>query len=510
MASSSSALPSTMSYSDAGPLKPHMFFPMVGFGTGSQMVVPFNHKISDQINRLFLTNPMVSTAVNQLTSYVMRSKIEFEGVGAKVISELQIEREIIPAITQMVREWLLYGYTTIGVGESRVEENTNTLVVLPRSRFRQAIRWNKFYQTEYIVQAIADPTVEIPNTKVLCMFPPDDNGVLTSPIAFCRDHLSYAEKLWNNYITGTDRSVNPPLIFTQERVTGSVLPGIDRSPLSTSIITSNGIGQLPMSQVIDRSERDILEHDEKVLAAAKEQRAKSIAEQKQTKAAIKSSDTTTLYDVDSTLPAAVRASLEVDPVSNLYIAPVGHSLSSGPEFKTPADFIKVINTITEELYRAIGLPTVMIHDRGDNSSNVEFAMTHLHRNVVRFQAAAATLVSEALDMVFSGKFAEERLKEQLTDEIVALSNGDEVDEIPEQKDYKAQFRVRFISNPDTTLPMAHQMYLTGAITADAFQEIVADISSLPATALRPNMEEWLSNQEKKNTSKERIKRQRTE
>lgn len=487
-----------------------MFFPMVGFGTGSLMVVPFNYTIAEQINKLYLTNPMVSTAVNQFASYVMRSQLEIGGEGAKVINELQIDREIIPAISQMVREWLLYGYTTIGVGESRVDENANTLVVLPRSRFRQAIRYDKHYQPTYVVQSVTDPNVDIPNTKVLCMFPPDDNGIPTSPVSFCRDHLAYAEKLWNNYITGADRSVNPPFIFTQERVTGSVLPGIDRSPLSTSIISSNGLGQIPMNQVIDRSEKDILDHEEKVLSAAKEQRAKSLIEQKETKAKIKASSPDTTYDVEKALPAALRASLEVDPVNNLYIAPAGHSLTSGPDFKTPFEFTKVINTITEELYRAIGLPTIMIHDRGDNASNVEFALKHMHRNIVHFQAMAAALVSEALDMVFSNKFAEEKLKDQLTDEIVALSNGDELDEMPPPPEYKAQFHVRFISNPDTTLPMAHQMYLAGLITPEAYQNIAADITSLPPSAFRPNMEDWLSKQAKKSDLTERSKRQRTE
>lgn len=482
-------------YVDTGPIKPQDLFP--GVGGGHTETVQFNHVTADRINKLYMASPLVSTAVNQFVTYVTRSVLQIEGEGAALISDEQRERELVPAINTMILEWVLYGYTNICVGKSRVNKGQPTLVVVPTSHVRQSIKWDRNWQLTYVAETVGGSENDASRVRVLCAYPPDALGHLTSPVSHCVTHLGYAEHLWTTYITGSERGINPSYLFVQERRAASTLPGINSMPLNSSIITSGGLGQAPMDQLLARSEQDATEYTEKVLEAARKQRAEALTIQRAEKEqAKKAAAADQIFDTDRVLPGTLRAQMATDPLNNIYVAPAGYTVASGPEFKTPAEFTHVMNIIAEELYRALGLPIIMLQSRADTASNVEFAINMLNENVVQFQRRVAPLIGEALDTVFAKQIERERADRALAEDVISIASTGEVpgggEEPPPQP--PAHLTVEFLTNPVTTFELMQQVYQSGAITAEAFQDLTLSITNLPPSAKRPRMEQWLKAQ----------------
>lgn len=483
------------------PFRARDFFPGVGGGHGS--AVPFNRSIADRINKLYMSSPVVSTAVNQFVTYVTRSELKIE--GGKISSE-QLEREILPAIGVMVLEWVLYGYTNVCAGKSRTSPGRPTLVVVPHLFVQQTMEWDDNWQIKYTVQSVGNATVgDASKIRVLCAYPPDSRGLLTSPVAQCVTHLGYAEHLWTTYITGSERSVNPVYVFTQERKGASTLPGIDSMPLNASLFTRQGLGQAPLDQVIQTAEEDATEYTEKVLEAARKQRATALAIQKTEREQVKAASSGEYaIDTEQVLPGTLRAQLASDPMDNLYVAPPGHTVTSGPEFKTPSEFTRVIDLIAEELYRALGLPIIMLQSRADTSSNVEFANNVLNENVVQFQKRISPLIAEALDLVFSEELQRESINQALAKDVISIASADEpiVDDREEiELPPLPRFGIEFINNPITSFELIDQMFRAGFITAEAAQELALSIFNLPKSAKRPRMEEWLKAQRESGAEK---------
>ncbi len=502
------AMPKTrFEFKDTGPIYPRDLFP--GVGGGHTDTVNFDYVVADRIRSLYMSSPVVSTAVNQFVTYVTRSKLELAGDGAAYIGEEQFEREIVPAITAMILEWVLYGYTNVCAGKSRVDKGKPTLVVVPAHFVRQSIKWDDNWQVTYTAETVGGSDSDASRVRVLCAYPPDARGRLTSKVSHCITHLGYAEHLWTTYITGSERGINPVYLFVQDRQTGGTLPGVNGMPLSSSIITSGGLGQQPMDQLLQHAEEDATEYTEKVLQAARKQRFDALAIQRaEREAAKRASESDQVFDTERVLPGTLRAQIAADPLDNIYPAPPGYTIANGPDFKTPAEFTLVMNIIAEELYRALGLPVIMLQSRADTASNVEFAINMLNENVVQFQRRITPLIGEALDMVFSKQIERERADRALAQDVISIANdgqmpaGDE----PPPPTPPARFEVNFITNPITSFELIHQIYQTGAIKAEAFQDMTLSITNLPASAKRPKMEEWLKAQRE---SEAQAKRPRT-
>lgn len=481
-------------YRNNGPFYPHDFFPGVAGGHGA--TVPFDQKLAKSIYSLYMFSPVVSTAVNQFVTYVTRSQVKVSGKGSSSISQEQLERELLPAINQMILEFVLYGYTNVCVGKSRVAAGRPTLVVVPSMCVQQAMSWDENWQITYTVSTTAGKEGEGSNVRVLCAYPPDARGTLTSPIAQCITHLGYVEHLWTTYITGSERSVNPAYLLIQERGTSSTLPGIDRMPLTSSIITSGNLGQAPLDQLLQTAEQDATEHSEKMLEAARRQRADILAVQRKELSQIKQATSAEkAFDTETILPGALRAQLASDPLDNLYAAPPGYNVSRGPEFKTPTEFTRVIDLVAAELYRALGLPIVLLQSRADTSSNVDLAISVLNENVVQFQRRIAPLIAEALDMVFSDEIKKEEEDRALAEDVISIAGTGHEAASEQQEPIVPKLHVDFVINPITTFELVKQLFDAGLITEEAYQDVALSIFNLPSTAKRPNMKQYLKQQQ---------------
>lgn len=488
--SSKMAAVTRFDFIDKGPIYPHDLFP--GLSGGHNEVVPFNRDMVERIRRLYKTSPVVSTAVGQFVSYVTRAPIVVSGPGSEIITDA-LMRELRPVFDQMILEWILYGYTNIAMAKSRTSPGVKIPVVVPFTFVQQSIKWDKNWRVKYEAETTTRMGKKNTNISVLCLYPPDEQGLLTSPLAQCVVRLAYAEKLWTTYITGAERSINPAYIFTQQQTGGSSQPGINSLPVSASIITS-GLGQMPLGDVVATMEKDSTEHVKKMLEVTRAQRAEALAIQRAERDHARAASSSDLvFDADLALPTSLRGQLASDPLNNLYIAPTGQTITRGPEFKTPGDFTRVIELIYEELYRALGLPIIMLQSRGDNAASAEFSSQLLNDNVVRFQNKAAVLISDMLDMIYGEDIRRSKIDKALTEDIIAIADQDER-HVPAPVDV-SRMEVVFMSSPITNFEIAHQAYLSGGITGDAFQELLLNILNLPKTAKRPGIDAWLKQQQ---------------
>jgi hypothetical protein len=479
-------------FQDMGPIKPQDIMP--GVGGGFTQKIPFNRQIADRINKLYMSSPLVSTAVNQMVSFLTRTSVVVDGEGAQTISEAQIKYELQPAINKMMLEWLLYGYTNVCKGKSRVNPGRSTINVVPFGFVQQTLEWDDNWQVSYEAQTTFQHGTTKSDITVLCMYPPDERGMLTSPLAHCVAHLAYAEHLWTTYMTGSERGVNPTFIFTQTPKTSGTLPGIDRTPLSTSLVTSGGLGQMPIGNIIKDAEMDAFEHTRKVLDDSRTQRSEALARQRAERELIKKQSAhDSVYDTDTALPASVRGNLSTDPLGNLYLAPSGHAVAPGPEFKTPADFPRILELVSEELYRALGLPIIMLHARADTSSSVDFAVRSLNASVTEMHKRASALISEVINKYVGPDIKKERINAALAEEVVAIAESSS-SKTPPLDLKEVNISVNFVTNPVTTFELARTVYASGLINDDFYQDWALKILNLPPEAKRPEMVEWLKEQ----------------
>ncbi|MFY7868698.1 MAG: hypothetical protein ACOVQN_04290 [Exiguobacterium sp.] len=475
---------------EKGPIHPQDLFP--GLTGGHDEVVPFNREMVTRIRSLYKTSPVVSTAVGQFVSYVTRAPIVISGSGSELITET-LMRELKPVFDQMILEWVLYGYTNITVAKSRRVPGAKIPVVVPFSFVQQSIKWDRSWRVSYEAETTARMGKKKTNISVMCLYPPDEQGHLTTPLAQCVVRLAYAEKLWKTYITGADRSINPTYIFTQQHMGGTTQPGINNLPINASIITS-GLGQMPLGDVVATMEKDSAEYVKKMLEVTREQRAEARAIQRAEKEQARAASASdVIFDADLALPTTLRGQLDSDPLTNMYIAPAGQAITSGPDFKTPDDFTRVIELIYEELYRALGLPIIMLQSRGDNSANAEFSTALLNDNVVRFQKKAALLIADVLDMTYGEDIRRSKLDRALTEDIIAIADQNDA-HVPTPVD-DSKMEVVFMSSPITNFEIAHQAYTSGSITGEAFQDLVLNILNLPESARRPGIDKWLKEQQ---------------
>lgn len=499
---------SRFDWQDTGPIRPHDIFP--GVGSGHTNKVPFNLELADRITKLYMSSPMVSTAVNQMVSFLTRTTLVVEGEGSEIITDEQIKYELQPAVNKMMLEWILYGYTNVCKGKSRVNPGRSTINIVPFSMVHQTIEWDNDWHVKYAGETTSQMGKKQTNIDVLCMYPPNENGMLDSPVAHCISHLAYAEHLWITYMTGSERAINPAFIFTQQQKTTGTLPGIERATLSSSVITSGGVGQVALDKLVRTAESDATEHTKKVLDDARTQRSEALAQQQAARARIKKEAAQDIvYDTDNALPSTVRGNMSIDPLGNLYLAPAGHAIASGPEFKTPADFTRVLELVAEELYRALGLPIIMLHARADTSSSVDFAIRSLNASVTEMHKRASALISELLNKYVAPDIKRERLDAALAKDVVAIAESSESTASSVEQEIllpDAKLTVSFITNPITTFELAQAVYNSGIITDDFYQEWALTILNLPKEAKRPEMVEWLKEQRESEAS---AKRQRT-
>lgn len=500
-----------MEWNDTGPIRPHDLFPGVAGSHTSKR--PFKRDMAERIKTLYTSSPIVSTAVNQLVSYLTRTAITIEGDHADRITQEQIDYELQPAINKMMLEWILYGYTNVCKGKSHVNPGRSTINVVPFSLVQQHIEWDDNWHVKYTAET-TDTMGKRKKSKirVLCMYPPDENGTLDSPLAHCVNHLGYGEHLWMTYVTGSERGINPMFIFTQEQKTTGTLPGVERLPLNASIITSGGLGQVPMDKIVKSAESDAIEHTKKVLDEARTQRSESLAKQQLTREQAKrSGDRDVTFDTEQVLPSGLRGNMSVDPLGNMYLAPAGQSFSSGPEFKTPAEFTRVLEVISEELYRALGLPIIMLHGRADTSTSVEFSVDSLNASVTEMHKRASALISRVLTEFIGPDIKRDRVNAALAKDIVAIadsssssssSSGAEAEILSDVK-----LSVSFVTSPVTSFELAQKVYQSGVISDDFYQEWALTILNLPETAKRENMVAWLKEQQE---SQQAAKRPRTQ
>lgn len=497
-------------WQDTGPIHPQDIFP--GVGSGHAHKVPFDRQLADVINNLYMSSPMVSTAVNQMVSFLTRTNIVIEGDGADIITPEQIKYELQPAINKMMLEWILYGYTNVCKGKSRVNPGRSTINVVPFTLVQQTLEWDNDWSVKYSAEVTSQLGKKQTNIDVLCMYPPDERGILDSPLAHCVSHLAYAEHLWTTYITGSERAINPVFIFTRQQKLTGTLPGIERATLSSSVITSGGIGQVALDKLVKNAETGAAEHTKKVLDEARTQRTEALAQQQAERERIKAAAAHDItYDTDRALPKTVRGKMSLDPLGNIYVAPDGHDVASSPDFKTPADFTRVLEIVAEELYRALGLPIIMLHARADTSSSVDFAVRSLNASVTEMHTRASALISKVLNKYIAPDIKRERVDAALAKdvlEIAADTSSSSSSSLPKETLMReTNLVVSFTSTPITTFELAQAVYNSGVISDEFYQSWALTVLNLPPEAKREGMVEWLNQQRE---SEAGAKRQRTQ
>ena len=132
--------------------------PVTGFGgiglqNGVIKTVDVNMRNVQLLYNIFTTNPMVSTAMTQFLRTVFRTNIiielvrEDESVVPFDVSsgrhKAYYDKEIYPAIKKMCEEWILYGFTCVSIGRSKIIDDAPTIIVLPITEYQCQIVYDE-------------------------------------------------------------------------------------------------------------------------------------------------------------------------------------------------------------------------------------------------------------------------------------------------------------------------------------------------------------------------------
>jgi hypothetical protein len=422
----------------AGLAVPYMTFGEGGVGTTNDKYIKtmtVNMSKVELLKQMFIKNPMVSTAMAQFMRTAFRSGIVIETIlggqtsvfnTSEGLTKLYYEKEIYPAMRKAAEEWILYGFSCISIGNSKIIKGAPIPVVLPMSEYQCQICWDFQFQRTYRI-TLTNVTMNkqtqkfSENARFLCMYPPDDKGSPNSPVALCLFRLIYYERLWQDKIRASYLGVRPVYLFSQD--TSSHLRPL-KGPEDGAVSEIFGNGEVPESVVNERIEamRDSFIKEQTKLAFKNRQELNARR--------LKGGDITTLSGggIDEPINALTEmvGIADDDQIYNQFVMPPGQKADRGPDIQSMEEFRDLITLINEDFFNALGLPVenhVYKTEKG-----MELMLKKLNTSVVDFHRLCGMQYADMLDpilRVYMFPEVSKRITMKDTLERVAASSSDD-------------------------------------------------------------------------------------
>ncbi len=428
--------------------------------------IPLDIGLLKEIRSIYTTNSMVSTAVNRFKMYILRSGISIVVNGIKKFNfditkgtdKILFDQELYPAITKMIEEWILYGFTCVSIAPSQFVEGAHTLVVLPWNYIKVTMQYNEYLQVQYKIETNNTANVD-PKTKdlvkvaqFLCMTPPDEFGKSVSPIALCIDELRQYKKLWHDYLVVSHRLGHPVPIFNQSSDAFGILSAgtSDRRVTQTIAQSAAGTGSLSTSTAFHAQEDRKNQATRDALAEAQSRRADS-------------SSSSTLKEDRQRYG---------DPLADIYVEPTGQKLDAALQFESPQELRLMCISIEQKLQQSLGLP----NDENvyATAMSVEMYLRLLNMTIITFHTKAQHLLARPLAMLFNGKITASIVDEDTEDR---LNDDEELDSDKLQEKINSIVNGTTVSVVFSTNPVTNSEQLTMAYHEDVipYEQYVAQV-----------------------------------
>ena len=451
----------------------------IGSTTGlDRPVVPIDIGLLKEIEHIYSTNSMVSTAVSRYKMYVLRSGINIKVNSGKTFNfdkntgedKTLFDQELYPAIVTIIEHWIIYGFACVSVAPSQYVKGAYTLVVLPWNFITVSMQHNEYLQMTYKIELknAANITPETKNlidlAQFLCVTPPNDAGKSMSPIALCLEELRQYKKLWEDYVLVSHRLVHPIPIFNQTvDAYGILSAGTAGRQVTQTIVNSNaisaGLGSESTSRVHHKTEERRNQATRDALHEAKSRREEFSA-----------SSTTTTSSSDQKKYG--------DPLADIYIEPTGQRLDASLRFDSPNELRSMSIIIEQKFGQALGLP----NDENVYSTamSVDMYLRLLNMTIITFCKKAQYLLTRPIAMVFNGKIVASIVDDDTKTTLEEKDDNGNVKELDNDKlrdrlneeISKVNVTVDFSTTPVTTLEQLTLAYQGDVIPYEQYVELV--------------------------------------
>ena len=415
--------------------------PGISRGPANGYATQINKTMEEHITKISETMPIVNSAIEMMTQNILQGGIRIWGSGHKYYNlntenkEFQryVQVELFPTFTRIIKEWLLYGFTSIRIAPSIHVPGWPAIVVIPRRHVRQTIEWNEYSQPVYRLYSTGlggysdngENDGEIPFSRMLIFDQPTDQGLMTSPLAVCLTQLTYAQRLTEYYMRAAFAGTHPPLSFSQEDKSSATIAkgGTETAFTSTGLVagispTTQG-SEATTNMIRDTQERQRQEH----IRLAKQQREvaqRQLKEKQQREKAEQKSSILPGHDYLSNsqlaIPDEIRKVESEDAFADTYIAPPNVHLDRPIDFKFPAELTTMLDRFAVDVYRAVGLPPALLNEISDNAASVDATDKHLNSYIAYFQSRATPLFEDLLLLLFGASLID-RVKDDIRREV---------------------------------------------------------------------------------------------
>ena len=471
-----------------------------GSGGGREVTIDSQQRKS-YIWHLFCNNADVNNAVKMFLNHVIKNGLDIEvQVGGKTWKLDDREEEnkhyiremLLPGIRQMLRDWLLYGYTRV-----RISHPPDSLLpifsVLREGSTEEKFYWDEYdrrcYTLNYTGGNSGSGSGEIPGGKLLFMHPPDDEGNLTSPLAMCLVPLMYGERLWLYYFAGSYGQSHPMPFWVAEDSASSGLM-MAHGPMAVQGSAEHGLtgGQASAEKALSDAMYAQME------AAAMAANYNSARQSQAHFSSVPTMASSSSGEVGSvSVPREIRDAENRDPMLEAQrsrIAAPGHRIQMPPPYTTPQQFLEIQNTISQQVYRAIGIPPEMVgSSHQKHAANVEDNAEQLSTRILFFQRHAAELIEELITEMWH-----EEIHQHIMEEAIEKKKDTDVDYLSEQRE-SIKVSVKFRFNPIMSFEGLSQLYETGIIDFDTYQMYALYSYGIPQDDGQKNGEEEIFKRE---------------
>lgn len=496
-------------------------------GTMSNRIVRFDKKIIDQVKYYYETLPIVSSGIGFFLSHVLEGGIDIVGKTPSGVYEIDIENpivrlyiknELLPSIEKILLELILYGFSAIKIVESKQFPEWPAVVVIPHRFYTPTIVWDENFHRQYIAvdnfSHTNTGTQKIEGSHMLVLYEPFDEGRISSPLSLCVENMAVLSKLTEYYMRAAYFNSRPPFVFSKHEASTA---GLNRGGPESARSSAALVGGASVAYLgIARAQQNLNDAEQtervKELEVAQREMEKKNEEFREKKK--KESSST---HIPSAPPFIASIESEM-PITHSFTAPSGQKLERATPFETPTDLINLRNSIQSEIYRAIGIPPVMIKDAPDHASSVAFALTQMRQSIQHFQSKCNRILQTCLHALLAADLSEMSISDTQTfrsDSIPISSSSPPASpkredgemknnfldtlypsgvEFGKDLDYEGRIQqfitaehsitveVEFVYNPTMTFEMMLQYYQNGVIHFEAFQDLALATGGLPISA----------------------------
>ena len=483
-----------------------------GAGSGGREVTIDSQGRKASIWGLYCNVADVNNAVKMFLNHVIKNGLDIEvQVGGKSWklddredeNKHYVRQMLLPNIRQMLRDWLLYGYTRVRISHPP-ESPLPIFSVLREGSTEEKFYWDEYDRRCYTMHYAgssknASGDAEIPGGRLLFMHPPDDEGNLTSPMAMCLMPLMYGMRLWYYFMSAAFGQSHPMPFWTADDNTSSNNM-TSYGPLSVHGAAEHGLtgGQASAEKAL----QDAVHSQIEAAALAASYNNSQQQQNYPTYDAFGGISSTgggggggASGVVNTSLPSEIREAEKQDPMRDAQrsrIAAPGHRIQMPPPYTTPQQFLEIQHMISQQVYRAIGIPPEMVgSSHQKHAANVEDNAEQLSTRILFFQRHASELIEELIAEMW-----EEVIHTHIMEDAIEKKKDTDVQYLKKQRE-SVKVSVNFRFNPIMPFEGLSNLYNTGIIDFDTYQKYALYSYGIPQDEGQKDGEEALFKREKR-------------